>query len=77
MADTVNVKINQSVKGNRFSGKSKIIQKGRIRFILPANIIINLRARQNIQKAKEATNTEATQSLKVNGEEVKGDSNDK
>lgn len=76
MSGDVNVKIKQTINNVKLRNSS-IKNRLRLRFTLPTNVIINLKARQKLQKSNSNTNTEATQSLKVNGKEIKGESNDK
>lgn len=45
MSDVINVKVNQTIKGNKFYGKSSIRQRGKLRFVMPADVVINIRRR--------------------------------
>lgn len=41
----VNVKVTQTIKGNKFSGKSRISQRTRMHFTFPANVTITIKRR--------------------------------
>ena len=69
MAGNAKVKMTQQI-GNVKLRNSALRNKLRFRFVLPTNVIIKLKARQQINNP--TNNTEATQSLKVR----EGESND-
>lgn len=68
MTEQVNVRLKQSIKGNKLSNKSSIRNKLKMRFILPADVIIRIRAQQTKQKPQEKPQTP---------QKTEGESNDK
>lgn len=76
MADNVNLKVNQTIKGNKFSGNATVRQKFKMRLVVPADIIINVRGRnRNNKKPTLNVNNKNVNLQKPQTNEVK--SNDK
>lgn len=72
MTEQVNLRLKQSIKGNKLSNKSSIRNKLKMRFILPADVIIRLRTHKRKQTPQEEPQQKAQ-----TPQETEGESNDK
>ena len=77
MADQVNLKVKQSIKGNTVTKGSSICSRFKMRLILPADVVINVKTRT--RKSPVFKKTQQTKSTVTNSDTTKNEvkSNDK